>query len=106
MQTKIIEQMKKRDYISKEFIRTFGNFVKAYEEYISWMHKVKKIQGQYHNEESFSEYCKKNIDLIEDIKKNGIKEKIILGEDELGIDVLDGFHRLVIAEIWNKEIKF
>ncbi|MEA1925845.1 MAG: ParB N-terminal domain-containing protein [Patescibacteria group bacterium] len=104
----LLDKMEKRKDggVSKEFITAFGNFVRAYERYLKWMRRVEKIQGQYHHEKSFSEYCKKNIDLIENIKKHGVKEPIVISQDKKGVDVKDGFHRLVIAKICEKTVKF
>ena len=102
----ILEKMEKRDAMSKEFIESFGGFVRAYERYLKWMHNVEGIQGQYHDEDDFPEYVKKNIDLIESIKKDGVIDPILLGEDELGIDVKDGFHRLIIAKQCGRSVKF
>ena len=66
---------------------------------------VRDRQGQYHGENNFAEYVKKNVDLIEDIKHFGIKDPITVKHHKNGIEVIDGFHRLVIASIFNNELK-
>jgi len=98
----IINKLRKKDDISKEFIEAFGDFVRGYERYLKWMEAVKKIQGHYHNKDSFPGYAKMNIDLIESIKENGINEPMVLNEK----DIIDGHHRLIIADVCKKELKY
>jgi hypothetical protein len=90
--------------IKEEHKETLWLFFKGYIEHKKWIEKYResfsnKLQGDgtAHGE------CIHYLNLIKDIENNGIKEPIIIVNNEKGKYIKDGWHRLIIAKLLEHE---
>lgn len=91
--------------MSESFMEMFGKMVEVYLEYGEWIDKILEQNGTYQGyatrEEAIARF-KDYLDLIDDIKENGVKVPLYKYHDEYGTEI-DGYHRLIISEKLGKK---
>jgi len=90
---------------SKQFMKMFGRLVEDYIAYKDWVKSMIKKNGDYqgyNSDEQLMQGFIQYIHLIEDIRRSGVKEPILVHEDDFGTEI-DGMHRLIIADKLGKK---